>query len=90
VERAVLGALSTAGRVTRAQVAAAHDLSADQAKRLLDAMVQHRLIERLGAGRGVHYVAARKKRAIARSSERPPAAARKPRASTPAGRKDKR
>jgi ATP-dependent DNA helicase RecG len=90
VERAVLGALSTAGRVTRAQVAAAHDLSADQAKRLLDAMVQHRLIERLGAGRGVHYVAARKKRAIARSSGRSPAAARKPRASTPAGRKDKR
>lgn len=89
VERAVLAALAAAGQATRGEVAAAHDLSVDQAKRLLDGMVRRGLIERRGAGRGVHYVAAQKKRAIARSSGRPPDAARKRSVSEPSG-KDKR
>jgi ATP-dependent DNA helicase RecG len=83
VERAVLEAVATAGQVTRGQLASAHDLSADQAKRVLDGMVRRGLLERLGAGRGVHYAAARKKRATARSSGRKPDSARNSTGSKP-------
>ncbi len=72
VERAILEHVAAEGRVTRAQVVAAHDLSADQAKRLLADLAQRGLLERRGTGRGVHYEAARKKRAVARSSGRSP------------------
>lgn len=86
VERSVLDAIAAAGQVTRAQLVEAHHLSVDQAKRVLDGMVRRGLIERRGAGRGVHYAAAQKKRAIARSYGRSPDTARKPRGSTPAGK----
>ncbi len=72
VEQTILKHVAAEGRVTRAQVVAAHDLSADQAKRLLAALAQRGLLERQGTGRGVYYQAARKKRAVARSSGRPP------------------
>jgi len=72
VEQATVAQAAREGRITRAQVMAAHDLGADQAKRLLSDMARRGLLARRGKGRGVYYEAAQKERAVARSGERPP------------------
>ncbi len=78
VEQALLKHVAAEGRVTRAQLVAAYDLSADQAKRLLAGLVERGLLERRGEGRGAHYETARKKRAVARSIGRAPISGAKP------------
>jgi ATP-dependent DNA helicase RecG len=72
VEQAIVAHVATEGSVTRAQVVAAQDLSADQAKRLLSDMARRGLLVRRGEGRGAHYEPARKERAVARSDTRTP------------------
>jgi predicted transcriptional regulator len=78
VEQAIVVHAATEGSVTRAQVLAAHDLSADQAKRLLSEMARRGLLVRRGEGRGVHYEPARKERAIARFGKQTPVLEPKP------------
>ena len=78
VEQAIVAHVATEGAVTRAQVVAAHDLSADQAKRLLSDMARRGLLVRRGEGRAVHYEPARKERAVARSGKRTPVSGSKP------------
>lgn len=93
VEQAILEHVAAQGMVTRAQVVEAHGLGADQAKRLLANLVRRGLLERRGTGRAVHYGAARKNRAVARSYGRSPTnvgAPRKPGLGRPTSRASKR
>ena len=78
LEQAILAHAATERGVTRAQVMSAYDLSADQAKRLLSGLTSRGILSRLGEGRGVHYVPARKERAVARLVQRPPVSRAKP------------